>query len=65
MTKRHVVLRTLKPKPRRPEQKLFQKKMSCKKMSGRQPPQSTKTNSPGYPTSTTNNRFLSLLRTFY
>ena len=26
MTKRHVVLRTLKPKPRRPEHKLFQKK---------------------------------------
>ena len=60
MTKRHVVLRTLKPKPRRLEQKLFQKKMSS-----RQGPQSTKTNSPGYPTSTTNSRFLFLLKTFY
>ena len=26
MTKRHAVLRILKPKPRRPEHKLFQKK---------------------------------------
>ena len=30
MTKRHVVLRTLKPKPRRPKQKPFQKKMSIR-----------------------------------
>ena len=30
MTKRHVVLRTLKPKSRRLEQKLFRKKMSSR-----------------------------------
>ena len=30
MTKHHVVLHTLKPKPRRPEQKLFRKKMSSR-----------------------------------
>ena len=62
MTKRHVVLRTLKPKPRRPEQKLFHQK---KKRAAGRVPQSTKTNSPGYPTPTTNSRFLFLWKTFF